>query len=289
MGGGRSFSAECTGVTWTSDDQISCNSPPGIGGDYDIEVEVCGQATNASVSTEQGRAHNATSLTATSPWPATFWYHPPTCMAIRVLPAAGSLGIPAEGLAHHEAPRRVLPSPGDEGAQAAWSALLARTQGPEGTNAALQTAAFLLDPAGDENLLIEGRYFGPSDVEAGQPLGLPEIVLVSESSAPMAGRGSHSIQFPCRAGTLQRLNDSFVHCISESLGAASGSAAPTDTSSYPVVVEAALGLSAGDLDGASASVPIAYAPWFTQFGLVATEAASSSLPLLGYPGTVLAP
>ena len=250
---------------------------------------MCGQATNASASTEQGRAHNATSPTATSPWPATFWFRPPTCAAIRVLPMAGSLGISADGLAQFEAPRRLLPSPGDEGAQAAWSALLARTQGSEGANAALQTAAFLLDPAGGEKLLIEGRYFGPSDAEAGQPLGLPEIVLVSESSAPMAGRGSHSIQFPCRAGTLQRLNDSFVQCMSESLSTASGSAAPASTSSYPVVVEAALGLSAGDLDGLSASVPIAYAPWFTQFGLVATEASASSLPLLGYPGTALPP
>lgn len=46
--GGAPFTAACSTVVWRSDSELQCDTPPGLGSGHDVEVEICGQATNAS-------------------------------------------------------------------------------------------------------------------------------------------------------------------------------------------------------------------------------------------------
>ena len=205
---------------------------------------------------------------------------------MRVVPR-GNRGLP-NGMPDRDTPSRLLPKAGPTGARDAWRSLLLRTAGPEGAAAALQTAAALLDPAGGETLLLEGRYFGPSATRAGSVIGLPELEFAPRSAAPLDARAIEA-DFPCVPGTLRRLNDSFAQCEGASLADVTLVAAPNGLAAYPVLVEAALGIYAGGQLSESASVPLAFAPWFMQFGVQVERAMATSLPLLGYPGTIESP
>ncbi|KAA0168933.1 hypothetical protein FNF31_00094 [Cafeteria roenbergensis] len=153
---------KCLSVAWESDSQVLCVAPSGAGAWLNLTVSLCGVTVRSDESAFNGDAAGGSGFGLR--WPAQVSFRAPEVAAL-VIPGPDD-GAPRRPLA----PSLVEP---DSGAP------------PSG----------YLSPAGDELLLVTGRYFGDDSGSGEVPL-------------PLVG-GSRS---PCNASTVVRLNDSHLLC-----------------------------------------------------------------------------